>query len=97
MSAAALRALLLFHERDLAEMKPADVIAPFLSSIEFVSTRYTFASWCIIIVEIIFSPQCRLYFPLLAICFRDVLDVSALYFCSIRSLTISHDSINLCF
>lgn len=38
------RALLLFHERDLAEMKPTDVIAPFLSSIEFASARQTFAA-----------------------------------------------------
>lgn len=47
-------ALLLFHERDLAEMKPTDVIAPFLASIEFVSARHSFAAMRIIIVKIIF-------------------------------------------
>lgn len=94
MPLSARRALLLFHERDLAEMKPTDVITPFLASIQFVSARHNFAALRIIIAGMIFcldfSPATEKFsFPFVSVTY----DVSALHFCAVRFAAISHGSI----
>lgn len=95
-----LAALLLFLERDLAEMKPTDVIAPLLASINRVCFRHTFVLFCLLTSMKWYSAWTYFFITtdreiFVPICFPNVKDVSTLHFWAILFAAISHGSIRL--